>query len=86
MHNHFYIIKKSNSQNSINANFSGNILPTGSLSSVNNIYDMSGNVFDWTAEANSTGVREYRGYYYGTESSYCYAGYRDNYHPTKFYN
>ena len=75
-----------NAQNGVNANYSSNKLPTGSLSSVNNIYDMSGNVFDWTAEANSTGVREYRGYYYGTESSYCYAGYRDNYHPTKFYN
>ena len=75
-----------NAQNGVNANYSGNKLPTGSLSPVNNIYDMSGNVFDWTAEANSTGVREYRGYYYGTESSYCYAGYRDNYYPTKFYN
>ena len=75
-----------NAQNSINANFSGSIKPTGSVGAVNNIYDMSGNVFDWTAEANSTGVREYRGYYYGTESNYCYAGYRDNYHPTKFYN
>ena len=74
------------SQNGVNANFSGSIKPTGSVDSVNNIYDMSGNLFDWTAEAISTGYRLYRGYYYGTDSSIWYAGYRDNHTPTKYYN
>ena len=75
-----------NAQNGVNANFSGDIKPTGSVGSVNNIYDMAGNVFDWSAEAISTGYRLYRGYYYGTDSSIWYAGYRDNYTPTTSYN
>ena len=48
-------------------------IPTGSNSSysVNNIYDMAGNVFDWTMEAYSTALRVIRGGDYGgTGSAY----------------
>ena len=48
-------------------------IPTGSNSSysVNNIYDMAGNVFDWTMEAYSTALRVIRGGdYSGTGSAY----------------
>ena len=46
-------------------------IPTGSNSSysVNNIYDMAGNVYDWTIEANYTGDRVLRGGGYGYTAS-----------------
>ena len=41
-------------------------IPTGSTeyTKANNIYDLAGNVYDWTMEANSTNVRVLRGGYY----------------------
>ena len=54
-------------------------IPAGSAeyTKVNNVYDMAGNVFEWTTEANSTGFRVYRG------GSYSYnvnpASYRSSY-------
>ena len=44
-------------------NYSGSKKATGSDSAyaVNNIYDMAGNVLDWTIEALITGNRVYRG-------------------------
>ena len=77
MHNHFYIIKKSNSQNSINANYSSEKRPTGSVGAVNNIYDMAGNMYDRTAEALSSMNRVLRGVGYGSTSGYWYTGGRD---------
>ena len=65
-----------NAQNGINANFSGSRKSTGSVGSVNNIYDMAGNVCDWTVESYSSNLRVLRGYYCSTNSGYWYAGRR----------
>ena len=54
-------------------NYSGTIAETGSNNNyaVKNIYDMAGNVYEWTNEAYSTASRANRGGYYdGTGSSY----------------
>lgn len=54
-------------------NYSGSRIETGSNPdyAVNNIYDMAGNVWDWTLEANDTLARiERGGFYYSTGSSY----------------
>ena len=71
-----------NAQNGVNANFSGNRKSTGSVGSVNNIYDMAGNVYDWTAESDSSSSRVLRGYGYSTLSDDWYTGNRGNYGPT----
>lgn len=44
------------------------LIPTGSAeyTKTNNIYDMAGNVWEWTTEANSTNYRVYRGGNYGS--------------------
>ena len=75
-----------NAQNSINANFSGSIKPTGSVGSVNNIYDMAGNVYDWTAESISSDIRVLRGYSYDTNSGNWWTGYRSYNYPTSSYD
>ena len=66
-----------NAQNSINANFSSEKRPTGSVGAVNNIYDMAGNMYDRTAEALSSMNRVLRGVGYGSTSGYWYTGGRD---------
>lgn len=48
---------------------------------VNNIYDLAGNVLEWTMEANSASDRVYRGGYYGDSGSYLPASYRYGYSP-----
>ena len=60
------------------------IIPTGSseYTKVNNIYDMAGNVFDWTLEVNSTYGRVHRGGYYNTYGSLDPAADRDRNIPT----
>ena len=63
----------------------GNVLiPTGSNSSyaVNNIYDMAGNVYDWTIEAGSANFRVLRGGDCGGTGSDYPASYRRNGDPT----
>ena len=52
-------------------NYSGSRKATGSNDeyAVNNIYDMAGNVIDWTIEAYSTHAREIRGGYYNGRAS-----------------
>ena len=58
-------------------------IPSGSseIAKANNIYDMAGNVWDWTLEACSANYRRYRGgNYYGNGYSYP-AGYRDYDYP-----
>ena len=49
-------------------------IPTGSNDAyaVNNIYDMAGNVYEWTIEAIRTNYRVYRGgfYFHGSGSDY----------------
>ena len=44
----------------------GMLIPTGSseYTKANNIYDLAGNVYDWTMESYHTYVRNYRGGYY----------------------
>ena len=64
-------------------NYNGTRIPTGSNSSyaVNNIYDMAGNVFDWTIEATNTYGRVQRGGDVNTASR-TPASSRDYYDPT----
>ena len=59
-------------------------IPTGSNSSyaVNNIYDMAGNVFDWTMEATGTIFRVMRGGYCDFAASEYPASYRGGGGPT----
>ena len=62
-------------------------IPTGSAeyTKANNIYDLAGNVRDWTMEANSTGSRVYRGGYCYSNGDGSPADYRINYSPTSSY-
>ena len=56
--------------------------PTGNSETwkANNIYDMAGNVFDWTVEANTSSKRVLRGGYYSdTGSSYPASNRRTNF-------
>ena len=60
------------------ANGTGTLTPTGQTTAVNNIYDMGGNVFEWTSELSS-----YEDMYYVVRGGSCYdsitdcpAGYR----------
>ena len=59
-------------------------IPTGSAeyTKANNIYDLAGNVRDWTMEANSTGFRVYRGGYCNSSGVNGPAGSRSNDGPT----
>ena len=59
-------------------------IPTGSAeyTKANNIYDLAGNVRDWTMEANSTYSRVCRGGYYYSVGGYGPAGYRNYDYPT----
>ena len=59
-------------------------IPTGSTeyTKANNIYDLSGNVFDWTMEAYYTGIRVYRGGGYYSTGANNPADYRNAYSPT----
>ena len=63
---------------------SGTRIPTGSAdyTKANNIYDMAGNVYDWTLEASSDNLRVLRGGYFSSYGSYSPASYRDSYVPT----
>ena len=57
------------------------LIPTGSAeyTKVNNIYDLAGNVFDWTLEADSTVFRVRRGGSFEEHSSAAPAADRDSY-------
>ena len=59
-------------------------IPTGSAeyTKANNIYDLAGNVRDWTMEAYSTSNRVYRGGYYSSNGDDNPADYRSNGNPT----
>ena len=63
-------------------------IPTGSAeyTKANNIYDLAGNVRDWTMEASSTVNRVYRGGYYGDFGDNYPADYRYYYYPTISYS
>ena len=59
-------------------------IPTGSAeyTKANNIYDLAGNVRDWTMEASSTYVRVFRGGVYVSNGDNSPADCRSNYYPT----
>ena len=63
-------------------------IPTGSAeyTKANNIYDLAGNVRDWTMEASSTGSRVYRGGYYSSSGGNFPADSRNYDSPTSSYN
>lgn len=63
-------------------------IPAGSAeyTKINNIYDMAGNVYDWTTEAYSTGNRVYRGGGYGSYGYYDPLAYRYNGDPNIYYS
>ena len=66
-------------------NYSGSRKSTGAYPTyaVNNIYDMAGNVFEWTIEACSTISRGLRGgNYFNYNASSAPASYRSNNNPT----
>ena len=67
---------------------SGTIIPSGSseYTKANNIYDLAGNVCDWTMEAYSTYRRVYRGGYYDLYGANVPASYRDFNYPTYSYD
>ena len=74
------------------ANGTSTLIPTGQTTAVNNIYDMGGNVYEWTTESYSNTSYPYTlrgGHYYGyfafypagdrsgvSDSAYVYAGFR----------
>lgn len=61
-------------------------IPAGSsdYTKVNNIYDLAGNVWDWTLEAYSTNGRVYRGGVYNYDGSYKDSSYRGFGNPSDF--
>ena len=63
-------------------------IPTGSAeyTKANNIYDLAGNVRDWTMEASSTYSRVCRGGYYSYDGGNYPADSRCNYSPTNSYD
>lgn len=64
------------------------LIPTGSAeyTKTNNIYDMAGNVWEWTTEAYSTYYRVYRGGYYNSGGYYYPMAYRNNFSPDYYYS
>ena len=79
----FEYVNSSGSTATKNENSSTRI-PTGSAeyTKANNIYDLAGNVRDWTMEASSTVSRVYRGSYYDNGGGYYPAGSRNLGNPT----
>ena len=70
---------------------SGKIIPSGAYegANANNVFDLAGNVYDWTLESYGswTGYsRYYRGGGYGGDGVYYPAAYRYDYSPIKSYN
>ena len=66
----------------------GVLIPTGSAeyTKTNNIYDMAGNVWEWTTEADSTNGMVCRGGYYGYYGSNYPMAYRNYYFPYGSYS
>lgn len=60
------------------------LIPTGSAeyTKTNNIYDMAGNVWEWTTEAYSTGSRVYRGGGCNGYGNSLPVAYRGNFNPS----
>ena len=80
-----------NSSGSIVTKYPGSriSIPTGSAeyTKVNNIYDLAGNVWDWTMDAYNTSYRVYRGGYYGeTGGNYSSSDCSVNYPTYNYYS
>ncbi len=65
---------------------SSKMTPTGATerNKANNIYDMAGNVWEWTMESDSTVIRRSRGGSYDYNASYYSVGYRVSSSPTYY--
>ena len=79
----FEYVNSSGSTTTKNEN-SGTRIPTGSTeyTKANNIYDLAGNVWDWTMEASSTLSRVFRGGYYSNNGTNIPAVYRSSSIPS----
>ena len=68
------------------ANGTGKLIPTGQTTAVNNIYDMGGNVWEWTTEPFSNTNYPYtrRGGGCDDGFAYCPAGYRNGFSDRVF--
>ena len=58
------------------ANGTSTLIPTGQTTAVCNIYDMGGNVYEWTSEHATTYPYTVRGSSYATSYAKCPAGHR----------
>ena len=69
-------------------NYSGNIATTGSRDEYNvkNIYDLAGNVYEWTMEAFHTEYRVTRGGNWNVSATYAPASQRGNNNPDNSYD
>ena len=83
-HNATFTYTNSSGSTTTKNSGSGTRIPTGSTeyTKANNIYDLAGNVRDWTMEACYTDVRVYRGGYYGGYGTNVPASYRGYGSPT----
>ena len=72
---------KGQGQTKVEGSSSGTPIPTGQTTGVCNIYDMGGNVWEWTTESFSYSYYSctYRGGHYGSDFAVIPAGYRNNY-------
>ena len=63
-------------------NYENSVATTGSNAeyAVKNIYDLAGNVYEWTMESYNTNIRVYRGGGYGVSGSYFPASVRNIYY------
>ena len=80
---------KGNYNESQNTNtWKNQVAPCGSSDDyrIKNIYDLAGNVYEWTMEAYSTNTRVYREGYYITSGSYHPASSRNYDHPDIYYD
>ena len=56
------------------ANGTGTLIPTGQTTAVNNIYDMGGNVYEWTTESRESSTS----YPYTRRGGSCFSGFAGN--------
>ena len=79
---------KGNYNEDANTNtWKGEVTTTGASEAyaVNNVYDLAGNVYEWTMESYHTGDRVYRGGYYVNTGSNIPASFRDYFGPSYSY-
>ena len=80
---------KGNYNEDANTNpWKGQVTTTGASEAyaVNNVYDLAGNVYEWTMESYYTDLRVFRGGYYYDTGSFYPASYRYSYYPSYSYD